>query len=58
MSVIINEFEVVMDNKQDESSTNGEEQAEEMAPSPQLAPSDIRDIVRHQMVRLERLWAH
>ena len=58
MSVIINEFEIVMDNKQEETTSESPTTAEE-AQAPTLpSPGDIRDIVQHQLARLERLWAH
>ena len=58
MSVIINEFEIVMDNKENKAPAEGAATTEEAQAPPPLAPSDVRDIVRHQMARLERLWAH
>lgn len=58
MSVIINEFEIVMDNKQEEPPVEGDAAADKAQAPPQLAPGDVRDIVRHQLARFERLWAH
>ena len=52
MAVVINEFEIVPEPAQKESS--GDQQAE---PTP-VTPHDITAVVRKQMERALRVWAH
>jgi hypothetical protein len=58
MSVIINEFEIVVDDQQDTAPMDQAATTEPAQAPPPLASSEVRDIVRHQLARLERLWAH
>jgi hypothetical protein len=60
VSVIINEFEIVLDDEQNRQPTEpgqapGQEQE---APAPSLGAADVRDIMRYQMARSKRIWAH
>ena len=60
MSVIINEFEVVVDDQSEQlpsAQAAAGDQNQPQAPPP-VSPSDIRDIMRRQLARMERLWAH
>ena len=56
MAVIINEFEVVVDERQEE--PEGEPAPKESAPLPSLVPLDVGDVVRRHRERLGRLEAH
>lgn len=55
MSVIINEFEVVVEEP--EKPSEEELKTTESSP-PLLTPHDIRNIIRHQERRMVRIWAH
>lgn len=57
MSVVINEFEVVAEPP---APTSGREVAEAAPATVALAPTphDVEQIIRRQMERLARVWAH
>ncbi len=57
MSVIINEFEVVVEPPA-ESAANQPTPTESAPTSLALTPQDIRDIIRHQAERRARIRAH
>ena len=56
MAVIINEFEVVVDEPQEEPEPGRER--EMTSPLPALVPLDVVDVVRRHRERLARLHAH
>ena len=58
MSVIINEFEIVMDEQTEAPKASAETRPEQMAPPPPPSPADIRDLLQHQAQRIIRILAH
>ena len=59
MSVIINDFEVVMEPPDGESG-GGEAAANqpEAPPQPPMGPRDVKDVLRRQLMREARVRAH
>lgn len=60
MAVIINEFEVVVEQAEApaEGQAGNVEPQPKPQPQPQLTPQDIYDIVHRQFERMVRVWAH
>ncbi|MGA1839269.1 MAG: hypothetical protein ACMUIU_01480 [bacterium] len=56
MGVIINDFEITVEQPQENAVTGP--QPNEPSPSPQLKPQDIIDIIRFRYERMERIKAY
>jgi hypothetical protein len=58
MSVIINEFEIILDRPTASEETGGPAlQSEESLPSRVLYPEDVVHIHQHNFQRIARVWA-
>lgn len=58
MSVIINDFEVVVEPPAESAGSQAPAEQEEAPPQPPMGPRDVRDIVRRQAMREARVRAH
>jgi hypothetical protein len=59
MSVIINDFEIVVEQPPERQlPPNLAPAALEPPAAPTLSPADIREILRQQIERMCRVWAH
>jgi hypothetical protein len=60
MAVIINEFEVVAESASQERGGSGEDsqQSDGAAEGKGPTPHEIKRIIKHELERFARLWAH
>ena len=58
MGVIIDEFEVILDSEQGQSSGQGESEPAASSAATQLKPVDINAIFEQHALRCERVRAH
>ena len=57
MAVIINEFEVVVEEQEAQPGGETEAAAGAVNPIQKLSPQDLHDVTRHEYARLTRIWA-